>query len=1205
MAAIRQRAWTLLYSSGVDDVAAAIAAECGTEGWKIREDKPLFVDNGLKDVVTHLLFHYHPAALRVALETVTGHSLVFGPSALNDGGYSVLRRFIHKTLTFSSALAEQYEHTVKGVWDKEHAAKQNAEALQRVMTVLLMLDAMGTSSTGSALMQSLGLFCVFLPESPIKSTRSMLIQISRELLAAEGDVVKHATAIGFAPRYTQSPLQELTYALPKSVRSTEALVDALKDGTRLCRLAELLAGEVPLSLVKQCIRVPTNSRTTKVRNVNLFLKHIANEHGVQLGDGKGAVTADAIIAGKVGQVSTLLWSMLSHWALPLITPPWKVRSEIIAVLRHAPHVAVEMITRPVQGVAKAASTAGLLNACRDPVTMLLLWAQAIAAGAGVQVRDWSISWADGRALVAIIRHYNPSALSASLLMPTEHSAPIAERKRTQQSRVVQACTAAHSLGFVPLMLPVFDATTPPHPRGMMLYIAYLAARLLAQAKEGRAAMILQRRWRQYHMLKAAVSTARLQAARTTAARIKLRAWVAGAGDMLRARKASRAAVTIQRQVRTQRIAKAMMEAATVRRVLATRLRLRAAWAMRNVSANRAGVVTRITTWWRMHMAAAAFSKLQRGIRSLQAVARGSSVRLAVWSGSNFAQWSASARRIQNSWRVQVAAVQYQRFRSALVCLQATWRMQLVLASQHMQLEDTAALVISWTLRDWSVRQRYRRFRAAVCALQAAMRQRLSIQRLSRHRHAARKLSRALAGISLRRVVGARVRQTLLRRQAVLALQCVWRVHSARVALVALRRDKHARCAQQMQAAWRGCMGRRVAAAALATQVAALTVTTCMRMAAAKRTLRAAKFIAHSVTLLHTGRQARAGFCRARCAVLALQRRLRFHRFLGGLMRLAGLRQERAGGVIKAWWRHIAAGTAKVSAALSLQRVWRGFSARRAASAFAQAEALVGLRRRITAAAASAAAAPQSTLGARCVRAMKTLHCSDNLTAVLRALLVLQSCTRLSVECCRLAGDADAATVLFGIVRSCNRSAPHQHVIQATLSILRNIASRASSRRYLASCSEAVPVLVDLMQMFRDCLAIHRPATRLLIVLAAGSDAVVQRMTGDLAMMKRLTSIHTIITRKVTMEARRRSGVTGTVGFGAGTVASTIQDLQGDDVDFTSMQGKQRHGALLLAAARALGCACHLTDDATFAVADIEELLQILQAPFMLAGQAAQ
>ena len=1213
MAAIRQRAWTLLFSSGVDDVASAIATECSTEGWKIREDKPLYVDNGLKDVVTHLLFHYHPAALRVALETVTGHSLQFGPSAVNDGGYSVLRRFIHKSLTFDPELAGEYEHTVKGVWDKQHAARQNARALQRVMTVVLMLDALGTSSTGAALMQSLGIFCVFLPESRIKSTREMLIQISRELLAAEGDVIKHATSIGFMPRYTQSPLQELPYALPRGTRSTEALVEALKDGTRLCRLAELLAGETPLSLVKACIRVPTNSRTTKVRNLKMFLAHINREHGVPLGEGRAAVTADDIVAGKTGSVTNLLWSMLSHWALPVLTPPWKLRGEITAVLRHAPHVGVELLTRPACAGAQAKSVEALLMACREPMDMLLLWSQAVAAGAGVRVRDWSDSWADGRALVAIIRHYSPSALPAELLLPSEEGASLADRKRLQQSRVVQACAAAHGMGFVPLMLPAFDATSPPHPKGMMLYTTYLAARLLDQAKEGRAAMSVQRQWRHHRLLKAAAATAQLAAARTTAARIKLQAWCAKAGALFAAQKQRQAlarregsAVLLQRAFRLKLVARATMQSAAIRGILARGLRARAAWAMRNISANREAVATRISAWWRGR---AAVRQLRRAIRAacaLQAAARGARVRAATWGTASVSQWRSAALRVQCAWRACLARSQFLAVRRAVVTMQATWRMQLVLAAQHMQLEDTAAVVITWTLRDWCIRSKFLRLRRSAQALQAVVRARRAAKRVAQRTAAAGTIARFASAAALRRHLLKRVSATAQRGDAAVAIQCAVRARSARNTAHGLRMERRDTAALRVQSLWRGVHGRRLAAYLAAQHVAACTICGAVRIAAAVRQLRAARAAATVLTAAARMWRAQSIVSGAATAVVSLQRAARRRAFAAGLARLRAAREHRAAAAITQWWRVQSTGAAEHSAVLLLQRVWRGSVVRRAAAAAAQAASLAALRARITAAAAAAAATPSSTLGARCLRAMKTLHGSDNLSAVLRALLVLQSCTRLSVECCQLAGERDAVTVLFGIVRSCNRSTPHQNVIQAALSTLRNIASRSASRVYVTRCSEAVPVLVDLMQMFRDCLAIHRPATRLLVVLASSSAAVVRRMQGDLALMKRLNAIHTIITRKVTMQARRKAGATGTVGFGAGVVASTIDELQCEDADFRGLQGKQRRGALLLAAAKALGCACHLTADATYAVADIEELLQVLQAPFVVpGGQAAQ
>ncbi len=55
-------------------------------------------------------------------------------------------------------------------------------------------------------------------------------------LAGEGDVLRHLAKAGYRVQYDQHPRREVAFVV------TNLAVD-LRDGVRLCRLAELLTGE--------------------------------------------------------------------------------------------------------------------------------------------------------------------------------------------------------------------------------------------------------------------------------------------------------------------------------------------------------------------------------------------------------------------------------------------------------------------------------------------------------------------------------------------------------------------------------------------------------------------------------------------------------------------------------------------------------------------------------------------------------------------------------------------------------------------------------------------------------------------------------------------------------------------------------------------------------------------------------------------------
>ena len=1147
-ARVRQRAWKLLYASPLQEVAEAVARECEEGGWRVREDKPLHADLGLKDVLTHLLFHYHPAALRVALETVTGETIPFGPSSEVDGGYGALRRFIHHHLTFDADLQAQYEHTVSGVWAAEHAQRQNAAALARVLTVVLMLDALGTTTEGKGVLEALGVCAVFLPQSAMKDTRSVLIAVAREFLAAEGDVVKHASALGFVPRYKQSPLQELPYALPRSVKDAQGLADALRDGSRLARLAEVLSGEAPLSLVARTIRVPLTSRTTKVRNMKTLAQCLSKEFGLPL----DATRAEAVANGRPEAAMAAVWAMVAHWAMPLMTPPWRVRKEVVAVLHGKPTAKAAVLAAPAAGKAGCSLTS-LLAGVSAPSDLLLLWSQAVAATQGVRVTDWSRSWADGRALCALLRNYFPGHIPASAVAADDASLPSSAAHKASRARITAACAAAANVGCVPLLFPACDASCPPPPRPVMMFVTFLASSLLASAAQSRAVLKLQSAWRaraRASTLVAQHHRAVLQRCRLALAHGKVAAWA----STLPARRATRlrrqASTTIQRTWRAVQRKWRLRETALIARLLAAGLRGRAAWAVRRVADDTAAVATKLQSWWRGMAPRRMLTTALSCTLHLQAVFRGRAARKQV------AAARAAIVSLQSAFRRAAAQATVRRALDAVVRLQACWRMQLVLADHREQLEHTAGLVLLWTLRDWCVRRRFLAARAAARTLTAWTRQCIARKHVQQ---------RQAAGESIARGLAPAFKQWVARRST---------------------------AAGHMQRLWRGVLGRRVASGVAAQHAAALCITDalrrwvlCRRAAAAARL--SAWFVGRAAIV-----RARRTLVQRREAALAIRAAVQ-----GYCVRRRQARRElacrsAAAAYIARWWRRQRLGTCVEAAAQAVQRVWRGYAQRRQAASSAVAAELAAARRRIASAAVAASRSPANTLQARCAKALRTLKQSRSLAAVMRALLVLQSCTRLSVECCVQTGQQGGPALLLALVRSCNRSAPHQHVISTVLSILRNMASRAAARPSLSRCAEVMPVLVDVLQMFRDTLSIARPATRLQLVLATHEPHLAQRTANNRDAMKRLRSIHTIMARRAAMSARRAGGAVGTAGFGAGVVEDTFAEAAAA----ASQEGgaaQSRRNVLLLAAAQALGCASHLEPCAASAVADVEELLRIL------------
>jgi abnormal spindle-like microcephaly-associated protein len=87
------------------------------------------------------------------------------------------------------------------------------------------------------------------------------------------------------------------------------------------------------------------------------------------------------------------------------------------------------------------------------------------------------------------------------------------------------------------------------------------------------------------------------------------------------------------------------------------------------------------------------------------------------------------------------------------------------------------------------------------------------------------------------------------------------------------------------------------------------------------------------------------------------------------------------------------------------------------------------RKRIRQAELRARADPTLKLGKRTVAALATLQNGKTVSQILKALQFLQFSTEVSQRCCASFASGGASGVLFGLLRSCNRSQPHQELLR--------------------------------------------------------------------------------------------------------------------------------------------------------------------------------
>ena len=253
------------------------------------------------------------------------------------------------------------------------------------------------------------------------------------------------------------------------------------------------------------------------------------------------------------------------------------------------------------------------------------------------------------------------------------------------------------------------------------------------------------------------------------------------------------------------------------------------------------------------------------------------------------------------------------------------------------------------------------------------------------------------------------------------------------------------------------------------------------------------------------------FVKLRECTVAMQKRLRVRRKLRKMVgALATLQRVARGFMGRSRSRNL------LHAILRLQSRYRGKVVRVRAN---RNRRIMAVRAKMAAAAARAAANPELRLGNRTKAALYTLQQAKMLTHVLKACTNLEISTRLSPPCCRAFAAGGATGVLLRLVRTCNRSTPHQELLRSILSTLNFVSMRGKDL-----CNDmikigditpelAVEVLSDLVQNFRDkepifCLAVG------LLCRISSADESFRVACGSADTRKRLNGVVGIVSRKL-------------------------------------------------------------------------------------------
>ena len=529
-ASIRRRAFRIYQSRDMDNVCFAIDKEVASGHIAVRKDRELHADLGLRKRVMDLLFCYHPVWLRLGLETVFGEIIPMRSSSEHDAGCSVLRRFMRERLLQDPDTCLKFKTTKNGTFGKGYAEQSAKLTLRRFLMVVLFLDRAKQSTLPETIE---GGPCLFNKASPFKQSRDIVVSFAKEFLSGEGNVNRHLSLLGYEVTYKQSILDEVDYTVKE-------LAVELRDGVRLCRMVELLCPSYGRELSLQ-LRMPAGSRLQKKHNVTLALAAMKKE-GISLsGLGergvRGDITTDDIVNGHCEKTLALLWRTFAQCHLESgdLISKLLLQKEIVRVRDAHSVSATKFETDQIEAdeiEEREASGQDQKKHKSQTACSLLEWARAVCAGSQLRVpiQNFTTSFADGRALCALLNFYHPQLLSTGDMQMTTADLAIKKGKSKKSgssftfsatemwcpellssgdiSQVeYQRCLEGERhnfilfnksiqlIGSVPPMLGVHDTDHLPEEKTMVIVLAHVCARVLQSSKEIHACLRIQAYWR--------------------------------------------------------------------------------------------------------------------------------------------------------------------------------------------------------------------------------------------------------------------------------------------------------------------------------------------------------------------------------------------------------------------------------------------------------------------------------------------------------------------------------------------------------------------------------------------------------------------------------------------------------------------------------------------------------------------------------------
>ncbi|EXJ82560.1 hypothetical protein A1O3_06373 [Capronia epimyces CBS 606.96] len=446
-------------------------------------------DIGRRKAFTDLwLETYNLSCLQSALEVVVGRQcrvFLARQSSGNSATREALQRFIETFLIRNEDGIPDQIGTDRNSWSYQRT-------LLRSLMLIKLLDI--TKTTASQMTRG----CLFQSSSCYKDSVGVVRALLQLLNPSAGEPIRALSHIGYTVTHSQYPLEEYDYQIGN-------LAVDLRDGVRLTRLVELLlypsasqsleysedpnatttvllptgellslTGEQPDWPLSQHLKFPCIGRATKLYNVQIALSALQGVRGMTalVQD----VQAADIVDGYREKTVKLLWGLTSKWGLGGLVDWDDVEREIKRLCRTAG--------------TKQNDFFDVLHDEEGPARYQILlksWAQAVASKHGLVVTNLTTSFADTKVFEAIVEEYERYIISDAE----------ATRGRALSERL-------RGLGCSEQFTGLFSGPHASHNRGhffdrdfVLAALAFLCSRLLQPTKGPRAAVTIQRAWRQH------------------------------------------------------------------------------------------------------------------------------------------------------------------------------------------------------------------------------------------------------------------------------------------------------------------------------------------------------------------------------------------------------------------------------------------------------------------------------------------------------------------------------------------------------------------------------------------------------------------------------------------------------------------------------------------------------------------------------------